>query len=81
MRLKLSRQIPCAPSTTSQVTKRGMADLALHNLPTIPHRRLERHQVSILTASPRVSGMNRFPSNDPVEADREFAAERLFSQL
>jgi hypothetical protein len=49
MRLKLSRQIPRrAPPTTSQVTKRGIADLALHNLLAIPHRELERHQAGII---------------------------------
>jgi hypothetical protein len=49
MGLKLNRQFPCrAPPTTSQVTKRGIADLALHNLLAIPHRELERHQVGII---------------------------------
>jgi hypothetical protein len=49
MGLKLSRQIPRrAPPTTSQVTKRGIADLALHNLLAIPHRKLECHQIGII---------------------------------
>jgi hypothetical protein len=48
MRLKLSRQFPRPPPTTSQVTKRGVADLALHNLLAIPHRELEHHQVGII---------------------------------
>jgi hypothetical protein len=52
MRLKLSPQIPRpAIPTTSQVTKRGMADLALHNLLAIPHRELERHQIGIIPNS------------------------------
>ena len=52
MRLKLSRQIlRPAPPTTSQVTKRGMADLALHNMLAIPHRELERHQIGIIPNS------------------------------
>jgi hypothetical protein len=44
MRLKLSRQIPrrATGPPTSQVTKCGPADLALHNLLAIPHRELER---------------------------------------
>src|SRR6476660_1092126 len=50
MRLKLSRQIPrrAASPTTSQVTKRGFADLARHNLLAIPHRELEHHQIGII---------------------------------
>src|SRR6476659_4081063 len=49
MGLKLSRQFPCRPPpTTSQVTKRGIADLALHNLLAIPHRELEHHQIGII---------------------------------
>jgi hypothetical protein len=53
MSLKLSRQIPRRASgpPTSQVTQRGPADLALHNMPAIPHRELERHQVGIITNS------------------------------
>ena len=34
--------------TISQVAKRGSANLALHNLLSIPHRKLERHQVGII---------------------------------
>jgi hypothetical protein len=49
MRLKFSRQIPRrTPPTISQVTKRGMADLALHNLLAVPHRELEHHQIGII---------------------------------
>jgi hypothetical protein len=49
VRLKLSRQIPRrVPPTASQVTKRGPADLASHNLLAIPHRELERHQLGIV---------------------------------
>jgi hypothetical protein len=49
MRFKLSWQIPLpGPPTTSQVTKRGIADLALHSLIAIPHRELKHHQVGII---------------------------------
>ena len=49
MRLKLSRRVPPrAPPTTSQITKRGIADLALHNLLAIPHREFEHHQIGII---------------------------------
>jgi len=49
MRLKFSPQIPPrSPPTTSQVTKRSIADLALHNLVAIPHGELERHQIGII---------------------------------
>src|SRR6478609_7231843 len=52
VRLKLSRHIPLpAPPATSQVTKRGIADLALHNLLAIPHRELEHHQIGIIPYS------------------------------
>jgi hypothetical protein len=52
MGLKFSRQIPRrAPPTTRQVTKRGIADLALHNLLAIPHRELEHHQIGIVPNS------------------------------
>src|SRR5437773_11407539 len=44
-----SPQIPRrAPPTISQVTKRGIADLALHNLFAIVHRELEHHQIGII---------------------------------
>jgi hypothetical protein len=50
MGLKFSQQIPRRGPvpTTRQVTKCGMADLALHNLLTIPHRVLEHHQIGII---------------------------------
>jgi hypothetical protein len=42
--LKFSKQVPLRASPTiSQVAKRGSANLALHNLLSIPHRKLERH--------------------------------------
>jgi len=81
MRLKFSRQIPPrAPPTISQVTKRGIADLALHNLLAVPHRELEHHQIGIipngLTSRQR---HNPVPFQWPVEADREVGppAKRL----
>jgi hypothetical protein len=50
--LEFSPQVPRRASpTTSQVTKRGNANLALHNLLPIPHRELERHQVGIIPNS------------------------------
>jgi hypothetical protein len=63
VRLKLSRHIPLpAPPATSQVTKRGIADRALHNLLAILHRELNAiKSASYPTASPRVSGMNPAP--------------------
>jgi hypothetical protein len=74
MRLKLSRQIPrrAASPTTSQVTKRGFADLALHSLLAIPHRELEHHQIGIIP-----NGLSTRQRHEPgsfpmaVEADRE----------
>jgi len=49
MGLKFSKQVPLRASPTiSQVAKRGSANLALHNLLSIPHRKLERHQVGII---------------------------------
>jgi hypothetical protein len=52
MRLKLSRHIPLsAPPATNQVTKRGIADLALHDLLSISHRELEDHQIGIIPNS------------------------------
>src|SRR5215212_1519223 len=47
--LKFSPQIPRRASPTiSQATERGNANLALHNLRPIPHRKLERHQLGII---------------------------------
>ena len=52
MRFKFNLQIPRrTPPTISQVTKRGIADLALHNLFTISHRELEHHQGCIVANS------------------------------
>src|SRR3954451_15087786 len=49
MGLEFSKQVPLRASPAiSQVTKRGSANLALHNLLSIPHRKLERHQVGII---------------------------------
>src|SRR3954454_9712927 len=49
MGLKFRKQGPFRASPTiSQVAKRGSANLALHNLLSIPHRKLERHQVGII---------------------------------
>jgi len=81
MRLKFSPQIPRrALPTISQVTKRGPADLALHNLLAIPHREFEHHQIGIIPnglASRQRHGPGSFQW--PVEADREVGprAERL----
>jgi hypothetical protein len=50
MRFKFSPQIPRRASRTiSQVIKRGIADLALHNL--LSHRELEHHQIGIISKS------------------------------
>ena len=51
MRLKFSLQFPRPSSTTGQVTKRSIADLALHDLLAIPHRELERHQIGVMPNS------------------------------
>ena len=51
MRLKFSPQFPRRAPATSQVTKRSIADLALHNLLAIPHRELERHQIGVVPNS------------------------------
>jgi hypothetical protein len=78
MGLKLSRQIPRrAPPTTSQVTKRGMADLALHNLLAIPHRELERHQIGIIPNS-LTSRQRHEPgsSNGPLKRSARWARQR-----
>jgi|SRR5215212_8520500 len=49
VRLKFSPQIPRrAPPTISQATKRGNANLALHNLLPVSHRKPERHQFGII---------------------------------
>jgi hypothetical protein len=66
-----ARHIPLpAPQATSQVTKRGIADLALHNLRAIPHRELEHHQIGIIAnAVTRVSGINPAPFQQPADAD------------
>ena len=49
-----------------------MADLALHNLLTIPHRVLEHHQIAIIPDN-LTSRQRREPGSFPrlVEADRE----------
>ena len=47
--LEFSPQVPRRASPTiSQVTKRGSANLALHILLPIPHRKLECHLVGII---------------------------------
>src|SRR6478735_2179333 len=49
MDLEFSKQVPLRASPAiSQVAKRGSANLTLHNLLSIPHGKLERHQVGII---------------------------------
>ena len=78
--LEFSPQVPRrAPPTISQVTKRGNANLALHNFLPIPHRELERHQGGIIP-----NGLTSRQRHAPasfrwsIEADREVgpSAER-----
>ena len=68
MGLKFSKQVPLRASPAiSQVAKRGSANLALHNLLSIPHRKLERHQVGIIPnglSCPQRHEPGPFP-NDP----------------
>ena len=60
--LKFSPQVPCRASPTiSQVTKRGNANLALHNLLPIPHRELERHRDGIIP-----NGLSSRQRHEPV---------------
>ena len=65
---------------SSQVTKRGNANLALHNLLPIPHREPECHQVGIIPNG-LASRQRHEPAFSPwsVEADREVGppAKRL----
>ena len=68
VRLKLSRQIP-RRAPRNLVTKRGTADLTLHNLLAISHRELERHQVDII-----LNGLAT-RSSSPLK-DREVARQR-----
>jgi hypothetical protein len=74
MSLKLRRQISRrATATTSQVTKRGMADLALHNLLAISHRKFEHHRIVII-ANGLASRQRHEPGSFPVEATARWAA-------
>ena len=71
--LEFSLQVPRrAPPTISKVTKRGNANLALHNLLPIPHRELERHRVGIIP-----NGLSSRQRHEPASLPMDFLSKTV----